>query len=198
MTRPFNAQFHCQNCKTWQTQETLFGRWIRNNAALDSRSGYSVTDQDYWIHAYKTCGSREFQCLMLVEIKTMGQPLSPSQKDTLFIVNQLMRNRKGTPTTGKRVKQSGSGIASVYSSMLSRDVNLKALGMHVLTFSGLGPDDSDVITWDKKQIAVETLTQLLRFDLDPDTLRPLDLRNHHRTPQTQNLALVFDADESAA
>jgi hypothetical protein len=33
--------------------------------------------------------------------------------------------------------------------------------------------------WDEKPITQEQLTKLLRFDLDPDTLRPLDLRNHH-------------------
>lgn len=189
-TRQFNAQFHCSNCRTWQTQETMFGRWIRNNPELDSASGYAVSDQDYWIHAYKTHGSRDFQCLMLVEIKTMGRELSTTQRDTLHIVNQLMRNRKETPTTrGANIKQAGSGLARVYSSFLGRKVNLKALGMHVLTFSGLGPDDSDLITWDKKKIDLPTLTKLLRFDLDPDTLRPLDLRNHHRTALTQNLSL---------
>ena len=198
MTRQFNTEFHCSNCKTWQTQETMFGRWIRNNPELDSSKGYAVTDQDYWIHAYKTEGSREFQCLMLVEIKTMGRNLSNAQRDTLLIVDQLMRNRKQTPTTGEIRRQAGSGLARVHSHYLGREVNLKALGMHVLTFSGLGPDDSSRITWDKKEITTETLTKILRFDLDPDTLNKLCLRNHHRTAHTQNLPLQFDAPEAAA
>lgn len=192
MTRPFNAQFHCPNCRTWQTQETLFGRWIRSNKEIDSSAGYSVSDQDYWVHAYKTYGSRDFQCIMLVEIKTMSSKMSKAQEDTLSIVNQLMRNRIQTPTSNIK-RQAGRGPVSVYSTMLRRYVTLKAFGVHILQFSGLGPDDSDLILWDgRNQISIETLTKILRFDLDPDTLKPLDLRNHHRTPENQLLALSFE------
>jgi hypothetical protein len=35
MTRQFNQTFHCPNCKTWNTAETMFGRWIRQNKLLD-------------------------------------------------------------------------------------------------------------------------------------------------------------------
>jgi len=37
--------------------------------------------------------------------------------------------------------------------------------------------------WDKRQIDEEQLTKILRFDLDPDTLRPLELRVHHPDPK---------------
>lgn len=192
MTRQFNAQFHCPNCKTWQTQETLFGRWIRSNKELDSAKGYSVSDQDYWIHAYKTYGNRDFQCIMLVEIKTMMARMSKAQEDTLSIANQLMRNRVQTPTSSIK-RQAGRGPADVHSPMLGRNVTLKAFGVHVLTFSGLGPDDSDAIKWDgRHDINTEILTKILRFDLDPDTLKPLDLRNHHRTPENQLMALPLN------
>lgn len=192
MTRPFNQQFHCPNCKTWHSAETLFGRWIRNNPLLDSRSGYVVTDQDYWIHRYKTDHGREFQLIMLVEIKTMGADLTPSQTDTLHIVNQVMRNRNQTPTKKLRFQAGTTSRISVKSVMLGHDVNVKAFGMHVLTFSGLGPDDSDWIKWDQRLIDPETLTALLRFDLDPDTLKPIDIRSHHRSARTQVLPLLFD------
>jgi hypothetical protein len=179
MTRSFNQQFHCANCKTWQTAETLFGRWIRSNPDLDSRHGYSVTDQDYWIHRFKTFRGREFQLLMLVEIKTMGAELTDAQKDTLYTVNQVMRNRRQTPTKDLR-HQAGSGPLQIRSAMLGRDVVMRAFGMHVLTFSGLGPDDSTWIRWDKALVTTEQLTSILRFDLDPDSLTPLDLRSHHQ------------------
>ena len=198
MTRQFNAQFHCPNCKTWQTQETMFGRWIRNNRELDSAKGYCVTDQDYWIHRFKTHGNRAFQCIMLVEIKTMGAEPTLAQSDTLWIVDQLMRNRRDTPTKKDTRLQAGAGPVKVRSAMRSGEVVLKAMGVHVLTFSGLGPDDSSRITWDNKEITTDTLTKILRFDLDPDSLNELCLRNHHRTSLTQNLALPFDAQEDAA
>ena len=192
MTRSFNQQFHCANCKTWQTAETLFGRWIRSNPDLDSRHGYSVTDQDYWIHKYKTHETRRFQLLMLVEIKTMGAELSEAQRDTLYQVNQLMRNRRQTPTKELRY-QTSSGPLTVKSTMLGGEVVMRAFGMHVLTFSGLGPDDSEWIRWDRTQISVDQLTAILRFDLDPDTLRELDLRLHHQNAE-QSEWLFKEAD----
>jgi hypothetical protein len=194
MTKPFNAQYHCPNCKTWTTQETMFGRWIRNNPELDSRAGYCVSDQDYWIHRFKSYQGRDFQLLMLVEIKTQGMAMTPAQKDTLHVVNQLMRNRRQTPTK-ELVHQAGSSVVDVHSTMAGKRVKVRAYGMHVLTFSGLGPDDSDWITWDTRHtIDAGTLTAILRFDLDPDTLKPLDLRNHHRPRQ----APLFDLVEGAA
>lgn len=177
MTRPFNQQFHCNNCGCWQTQESSFSRWIRGNKELDSRSGYCVIDQDYWIHRFKTYGDRAFQLLMLVEIKTLNGQLSDAQRDTLHIINQFLRNRRQTPT--KDLKHQPGNALPVKSTMNGAFVNVRAYGMHVLQFSGLGPDDSESINWDSKPIDVATLTGLLRFDLDPDSLNPLDLRNHH-------------------
>ena len=196
MTRQFNAQYHCSNCKTWQTQETMFGRWIRNNRDLDSAKGYCVTDQDYWIHRFMVDRSRAFQCIMMVEIKTMGAELSKAQSDTLWIIDQIMRNRKTTPTKSEVRLQAGSGPVKVRSAMAKTDVFLKAFGVHVLTFSGLGPDDSEWIRWDSKNVDTQTLTSILRFDLDPDTLKKIDFRNHHRTHQ--NRLLTLDLENEAA
>lgn len=196
MTRQYTQQFHCPNCKTWHSSETLFGRWIRNCKDLDSRLGFSVSDQDYWIHRYKThtdsIGTREFQLLMLVEIKTFGAELSDAQTDTLHMANQLMRNRTQTPT--KDLKwQAGQAPQAVYSAMLKRNVEMRAYGMHVLTFSHLGPDDSEWMRWNRTPIDEQQLIGLLRFDLDPDTLGPLDLRRHHAAPH-RSLALFGGGD----
>lgn len=196
MTRQFNSQYHCSNCKTWQTQETMFGRWIRNNRELDSAKGYCVADQDYWIHRFKTFENREFQLLMLVEIKTMSAELTPAQIDTLYMVNQLMRNRRETPTKSLQ-HQTGSGVTSVFSTMRGRHVSLRAYGMHVLRFSGLGPEDSEEIVWDRTPITKDVLTSILRFDLDPDSLNPLDLRNHHGTNFKRNMTLEGFGVEAA-
>jgi hypothetical protein len=179
MTRPHNQRYHCPNCKTEATFETLFGRWIRNHPDLDSGKGYSVIDCDYWVHRFKTYEDREFQCIMLVEVKTHESNLSKAQRDTLFIVNQIMRNRRQTPTKDKKY-EAGDSILKAYSVMLGRKVNVKVFGVHKLVFSGLGPDDSKWISWDDQMIDEPTLARILRFDLDPDTLNPLDLRSHHK------------------
>ena len=179
MTKTFNQQIHCPNCNVWITHETSFGRWIRNNPHIDSGKGYCVTDQDYWIHAFKTFGNRDFQCIMLVEIKTMGAHLSDAQKDTLHMVNQITRNRRETPTKKNRY-QAGTGTLKVYSTMRGKRVYLRSFGMHVLTFSSLGPDDSEWIKWDKQIIDHPTLTNILKFNLDPDDIsKPFDMRSHH-------------------
>lgn len=191
MTRQHNLQIHCPNCGVLITHETSFGRWIRNNKQLDSSSGYCVIDQDYWIHRFKTYRSRDFQLMMLVEIKTHGARLTDAQRDTLLFVNEIMRNDRKTPTKDPLWFFGGSSIRKVKSIMAGRNVILRTYGMHVLTFSGLGPDDSDEIFWDRKRIDKDVLTSILRFDLDPFVLRTIDLRNHHPDPQ-ENQRTMFD------
>lgn len=196
MTRSFNAHYHCSVCKTWQTQETAFGRWIRNNPKMRSNEGYCVTDLDMTISEYKTVHqfksgySRDFQLLMDIEIKTMGADVSPAQRDTLHIRNQLMRNRRQTPTKGLFFQAGNAN--EVFSVMNGRKIIVRCYGVHLLRFSGLGPDDSEWISWDQKTITVDQLTGLLRFDLDPDTLTPIDLRNHHLHVSKTVLPLLLD------
>jgi hypothetical protein len=178
MTRPFYIQVNCPHCGCYHTAETAFGRWIRNNKALDSKDGYSVIDQDYHIHRYKTYAGRSFQCWMMVEIKTMARKMTYAQRDTVNLINQITRNRRQTPTKALK-NQAGTTITKIYSYAAKETVILKAFGIHVLTFSRFGPDDSEIILWDGKRIDLKILTRLLRFDLDPDTLGALDLRSHH-------------------
>mgnify|MGYP001199852243 CR=1 FL=1 len=196
MTRPFTIHSHCPICKTWQTQETAFGRWIRNNRELDSRKGYCVTDLDMTIsefktvHQFKSGYSRDFQLIMDIEVKTMGADLSQSQRDTLHIRNQLMRNRRQTPT--KELLFQAGNTPEVFSVIQGRKIVVRCYGVHLLRFSGLGPDDSEWMLWDTKPINSDTLTEILRFDLDPDTLKPIDLRNHHAVHSRAQGALYKD------
>lgn len=189
MTRPCITQLHCPNCKSRMSFETSFGRWIRDNKELDSKSGFCLVDQDYLVHKFKTAYDREFQLIMMIEIKTMGAELTLAQRDTLHCFNQLLRNRRRTPTKDLHFQLEESVVRSAYSFALKRTTNLLSFGIHVLTFSHLGPDDSEWIKWDKKRIDVDTLTKILRFDLDPDTLKPIDLRNHHRTKNSKQLKM---------
>lgn len=182
MTKAFQQQFHCPNCNTFHTAETSFGRWLRNNKQLDSRLGYNITDEDYTILKFvRENSGREVEMMMEVEVKMMGSFPSPAQGDILHKKNQLIRNRKETPT--KKLKlQAGTAPLKVYSVYQRRYVQVRHFGVHLLQFSGLGPDDSESIKWDKKEISQEVLTQILRFDLDPDTLRPLTVERHHKKP----------------
>jgi hypothetical protein len=185
MTKRFNQNFHCPNCKTWNTAETIFGRWLRNNPLLASHLGTCVLDSDYWVHQFKTYNpsngrkSRDVQCIMLVEVKTNGCDLDDAQRDTLHIVNQILRNRRQTPTK-KLIHQAGTSVVKVRSVFSGAMVDIWCYGAHLLRFSGLGPDDSSEIIWDNKHaITKDQLTSLLNFDTHPDTLNPMDFRIHH-------------------
>jgi hypothetical protein len=131
---------------------------------------------------------------MLVEIKTLGCELTDNQRDTLHIANQLMRNRKQKNLNF----QAGTGVGVIGRSLITgKNIILRAYGMHVLRFSQLGPDESEWMKWDNKDIDKPTLTAILRFDLDPDTLNPIDLRQHHKNTETvlvERQPLGFDLE----
>lgn len=195
MTRPFLQQFHCPNCKTWNASETLFSRWLRDHEELRSTDGYGITDIDYLVHKFRTHKGRDFQLIMQVEVKTLGAPMRDSQRDSLHIHNQLIRNRRETPT--KRLKhQSGTAPMNVVSLMSREFVRVMHFGVHSLQFEGLGPQDSKWIKWDLKEVNEETLTKILRMDVDPDTLKPMSevLRSHHRAKQ---MAIDLFKEETA-
>jgi hypothetical protein len=179
MTCLMRQQFTCSHCGKNSSAENAFSRWTRENPQLESADGTCIIDQDYWVHRFKTYFGRRFQLLMGVEVKTFFAKPTMAQKDTLFSLNQVMRNRRSTPTKENKF-QSGTAPLRVFSFMMGREVFLKTFGVHLLTFSKTNPDDSDFIMWDKTMIDKETLTKILKFDLDPDTLRPIDLRSHHK------------------
>jgi len=184
MTREFYTKFHCSNCGCLTVAETGFSQWIRSRKDLDSRDGHVVADMDYLVHRYRTELGRDFQCLMLLEVKTRGAEPSPSQKDTLLIFDQLFKNRRGTPTKDAPFQAIGA-TTTVVSALNRKRVTLKAFGCFVVQFEKTGPLDSEWIKWGPRRevISVDQLAGLLRFDIDPDTLRPMDWRRHHAEPQ---------------
>lgn len=167
---------------------------MRNNNHLDSIiEGLVLSDADYCIHRYKTYTdngqSRLFQLIMWLEVKTQGARLNDSQYDTLYILNQVLRNRRATPTKQLRW-QAGTAPLKVYSPWCKKEVNVRVYGVHVLRLSGEAPDNSETIQWDTRTVGIDTLEQLLRFELDPDTLQPIDLRSHHRALRESQLKLI--------
>ena len=191
MTRLMRQKYNCQHCSKESTAENAFSRWTRANPDLDSSYGICIIDQDYWVHKFKSHKGRDFQLLMGVEVKTNSSEPSAAQRDTLLAVNQVMRNRRQTPTKENKF-QSGNAPLQILSFMLNKKVWLRTFGMHLLTFSGHGPADSAVITWDKIRITEAILTKIIKFDLDPDTLNPIDLRSHHKPP---DLPFLFDMSQ---
>jgi len=186
MTKKFYQSTHCPRCGHEHTIETDFGRWLRNCEELKSEYGHVFYDVDlspalHLAHTYKTKKyGKELQFLMFVEVKTFGAEPEPAQRDSLIIIDQIMRNRKKTINKKKNFIQVYPTINKVWSTRSHKWVRARLFGFHLLQFSDAGPEDSDKILWDRKKISIDQLVKLLKFELDPDSLRPLDLRIHHR------------------
>lgn len=159
--------------------DTPFLAWCRAKGktgelpSFSSDCGVVVTDVDCTIHRYMSAvdrqGTRELQVLMEIETKTRGAEPTASQIDTY---------RKKHATTLPHLKWNGQTIVN--------------RGVSVLIFSHTGPSDSPTIQWwrfkrgntteiVKNEISVEQLLQLLRCDINPDTLQPNPYRRHHKT-----------------
>lgn len=152
--------------------EPPFNRWVRSHPRLDSiGTALSVTDSDLWIHQYKDrpdrCGTRRLNNIMLIESKTFSADLRYPQHETLAIVGQLLKKACARGRY-QRIKTPKSEIREV-----------RFFGVHLVQFDRTSPEDSDLILWDRKKIDTETLIKLLRFELDPDKLRPRSERRHH-------------------
>jgi hypothetical protein len=196
MTRQYNHLIHCINCGAEITAETGFSRWVRTREDLHSiRDGVVVSDLDYIVHKYRTELGRDFQCFMFIEVKSRkGQP-TKSQSDTLLLVDQFLKNRRSTPTK-KGPRQATGAPLKAFSLAAGKEVTVRAFGGYVLQFEQTGPLDSKWIRWgaQRQEINSDQLAALLRFDLDPDTLAPMDWRSHHC--DTQMTLDMFE--ESAA
>jgi hypothetical protein len=184
-----------------ESQSGFLG-WLRDNPRLDSiKQGVVATDCDLWIHKYKTLGSREYQFLMLLEIKEYGKRVDKWQRDTLHIANQLLRNRRNKT---KFQRSSEPRIEKVFSVLANKHVNVCCFGVHSLIIHGDGrKTDLCKLTWDSQhEITAEQLESLLLFDTDPDDLSKLDHRptgngGRHKTTVTtkrvvSELGLEYD------
>jgi len=161
----------------WGSEEGL-SRWFRHQESqLPSRSNgkaFSIIDVDFVIHAYKLCedgvGTREIQAIMKVEFKSRNGEPTPGQLDTLWKDN-LGHKTDYYDCAGLKVRN---------------------FGWFVLSVNGTCPDDSDVMRWGNivgtKSACIEwvpinkdRLFEILRFDVDPRTLKRRWYRRHHKT-----------------
>lgn len=178
---------------------TAFSDWVRANPRLDSdMQGLSVQNLDWVFHQFREPhqvgnNRRHGICnLMIVEEKRFGADSGFAQRDTLSIVDQAIRSNrprdsKGRPTTG--------GHRMVLN-LRGERVALRYYGVFQLQFDGDGPLTSEKILWrqlpsgDAKAITIDHLEGLLRFEIDPRKLRPMEYRSHHRLPP--QLPTLFD------
>jgi len=157
-------------------------------------------DCDILLHRYFMPGDkkgiRDLQCLMFIEAKTQGASLTPAQQDTLSMFNQALRNRRPNIYRKKRGRHLKDHCppALAYSHLLKDDVRLWMYGGHLLRMNNDAPDTSTWIEWDYQKIDVPTLLQLMKFEIDPDSLQPIDWRRRYSDfkGEKEQLRLPFD------
>jgi len=179
MTKKFNINYTCQHCGRQTTAETAFHRWMRNNPQLDSGDGIVRTDLDDIILRYKTYPyGRDFQLMMMLEVKEYGAEPDPAQRDMLSFLSQTVfvrgKNMHGSDTT-KSLK--------LISRMNRKKVLVRNFGMHLLQFEKTNPKDSAWIKWNRQRVNEQDLTEILKLDRRPDNPDlPMDqfLRDRHR------------------
>jgi hypothetical protein len=181
MTRKFNVHNLCQFCGRQTTAETGFGRWMRNNTSLDSKTGIVRTDTDHTILRYKTHDQgREFQLIMDVEVKEHGSEPDPAQMDILSFKHQIAMR------TGKNVHEGKTHFTHRLRSRLTgRLVRVRYCGYHLLQFENTNPEDSAWIKWDRREIIADWLTEILLFERHPyrpEKLMAEFLRDRHFQP----------------
>lgn len=205
MTTRWRETVTCGICGAVVDTDPLIKRWIRGNRKLDSQDEcLYIGDSDLWVHKWGVRGtrwrgvSRDVQYLMLVETKTYDRSLDEPQRDHLHLINQLLRTHpwKEDRDKGRFIPGHTRNIRMVYAHLAGQKVAVHSHGVHVLRLTGATPMDSDAMTWDAKPITPSQLEKLLRFDLSPDSLRPMEHRTHKRRVQ---LVTLFDGEgESAA
>lgn len=188
MTRGWRETVSCQRCGLNVSTEQPIKAWIRSHRDLDSKKQcLCIGDSDLWVQRYgirkhQTGIDRSVMYLMLVEIKTHGDDLRGPQRDLLHVINQLLRTTpwKDQRVKGRFVPGHRQNARLVYSFIAGKSVRIHCYGVHKLRMSGATPDESEWITWDDKTVSTEQLLGLLRYDLNPDTLRRLEHRSHKR------------------
>jgi hypothetical protein len=161
---------------------------MRNHRELDSGEGVVCSDTDYIILRCHQQGDRNFQMLMVVEVKQYGARPGRCQTDILSFLRQLAE-RKGRNSSGAETILS----MRLYSKLLKRPVLVRWLGVHLLQFEKTSPEDSAWIKWDGRDITAPLLVELLRMDRRPDApdrLMTEFLRNHHRPDRSPAFAFL--------
>lgn len=177
--------------KRRDSNESPFSEWLRNHPEIESnQKKMSVTDADIWFHRYSERNEKKrkisadirdvIDFVMLVELKVNNADMTFAQRDTLSVIDAVLRESCST-VSAKRKNLKIPDMRRYGSERIVR-----CYGVHLLQLSGMRPQDSKIILWDKKPICEEILIELLRFDRDPDNPRKfIDTRRHHKPSQLE-------------
>lgn len=158
---------------------------MRNNDDLASSRGIVRFDLDVLLHKYITTkdgkGTRDIQSMMFIEIKTFMANPSEAQRDTLHLLNQILRNKKPNIHSTPRW-QPNTAVTTAYSLANKRNIRLRLYGGHLLQLEKTSPENSDCMYWDREYpIGPQELVELMTFVRDPDNPeRLLDYRRRSK------------------
>lgn len=190
MTAQWREIVNCSNCGSATSSEQPWKQWIRSHQDLDSRKQcLCLGDSDLWVQRYGTRLDRrridrDVMHLMMVEVKTHNAELDASSTDRLRIINDLLRTNTWRDhrerDNGRFIDGHDQNTRIVASYIAGRKVRVICYGVHLLRISGQTFPASQVIAWDGKKISCEDLLKLLRYELHPDSLLPMEHRAHKR------------------
>lgn len=187
MTVGFRARIACPHCAGTVNTEERWKAWIRHNPNLDSQiHGLFIGDSDLWVHKFGSRKSRvegwnrDIQYLMMVEVKTFGKAVEAPQRDKLNAIDAVLRTKpwKEQRELGQLMPGHPQNVRRVHSLIAGKPVRLICHGVHVLRMDDETPGTSSWLLWDDRPISREQLEGLLRYDIDPDSLRLLEHREH--------------------
>lgn len=193
MTRPHNRTVSCPNCQFPVPTEQPFNVWLRAQPELDSRKDYvAVTDADLIIHKYATRQDeygkdRTKQYLMQVEVKTFGALPNRSQRETLTLHQATTQTVNGKVERNSDGRFAPSHINNYRRHVASDGSEVLNYGIKLLVLSNSTPENSSWMRWQGQEIDTETLIAVLRFDLNPDSLRPMN--DKHKKKRKRQLFL---------
>jgi len=157
-------------------------------------------DTDMWVHKFGkrrgrfSAWDRDVQYLMKVEVKTHGADITDAQRDTINAVDALLRTKpfKEYRDSGQLAPGHKDNVRRVVSLFSGKPTRIICHGLHVLRMSGSTPgtsaaDPNGWITWDGRPITDKQLEMLFRYELDPDSLRLLEHREHKKQSNQDTL-----------
>lgn len=200
MTAGWRETVPCPHCGVPVSTEQPIKAWVRKHEDLDSKKHcLCIGDSDLWVQRYGTRRhhtgvDRSVMYLMLVEIKTHAGDLNQPQRDLLHIVNQLIRTKpwKEQRADGRFVAGHDQNVRLIYSVIAGKKTPIYCYGVHKLRISGATPDQSEWMTWDDRPIGWDQLPAVLRFDVDPDSLRKVEHRSHKQVVDVPALFSLSD------
>jgi hypothetical protein len=195
----------CPHCSGTINVEEPWKKWIRNNPHLDSMEhGLSLMDTDMWVHKFgqrrtRVPGwDRDIQYLMKIEVKTNGADITAAQRDDINLIDNLLRTKpwKEHRVNGQLVPGHPQNVREVFSKRAGKKIRVICHGYHILRMSHETPGCSEWLLWDGREVTKEQVVRILRYELDPDSLRPLEHREHKKL--LENQPTLFNPDLETA